>query len=237
MSAATVPLELWSEAPDLAVMHIRPGTADELNPLLARAHYLGPLDSAQLIFVGVVDREVVAGQVWRTPTTRHLPPDGSWLELSRWCLTPQAGENAGSRFHREAVRLLRGLTGATTLVSHSDPSVGHTGALYRACNWLWSPTWLRLRPPPSGHGAWRPGEPQAIKDRWIFPLRRDPARAEVCAVRDAAAIRAWLATATRAELALARRSPAPDLAEAAAARLAQLELPLDEGPRAAGWSA
>ena len=38
--------------------------------------------------------------------------------------------------------------GVSTVVSYSDPSAGHTGSLYRACNWIWAPTWLRLRPPP-----------------------------------------------------------------------------------------
>ena len=44
-----------------------------------------------------VDDVMVACQVWRWPTARMLPSDGSWLELSRWCLTADAGRNAGSR--------------------------------------------------------------------------------------------------------------------------------------------
>ena len=213
-----VMMELWSDAPSTSVMHVRPGTADELNPLLRREHYLGPLDSGQFILVGVIAGSVVAGQVWKLPTTRHLPFDGSWLELARWVLTPQAGENAGTRFHAAAVRALRQRSSeATTLVSYSDPSVGHTGALYRACNWLWAPTWIRLRPPPSGHGAWKVGEPQAIKDRWVFPLRKDPKLAEICAVKDDSAIRFWLTHSTANERARAVRSSAPDLANAARA--------------------
>jgi hypothetical protein len=79
---------------------------------------------------------------------------------------------------------------ATTVVSYSDPSQGHTGALYRACGWLWAPTWHRLRPPPTGNGAWTEGKQQAVKDRWIFPLKPDDRRASVLPVSDTAVIKA-----------------------------------------------
>lgn len=194
-------------------MIVREGEAGELNPLLEREHYLGPLKTGGLILVGEISGKIVSGQVWRRPTARNLPPDGSWLELSRWCLTPSAGENAGTRFHAAAVRYLRATRKEiTTLVSYSDPSVGHTGALYLACNWLWAPVWHRLRPPPTGQGEWTKGKPQAVKDRWIFPLRRDLRRPIVCRVGDLGAIRHWAKTATERERRLALHSPAPDLA-------------------------
>jgi hypothetical protein len=182
----------------------------EANPLLSRHHYLGPLTAGghALIVTGSRCGEVVAAQVWRRPTSRRLPADGTWLELSRWCLTPDAGDNAGSRMHRYAVRLIRdNLPRVTTLVSYSDPSQGHTGALYRACNWTWAPTWLRLRPPPGGHGAWQVGVSQSIKDRWVFAVQPDTRRAEVLHIEDAAAIRHWQATATDAERRWARSHP------------------------------
>ena len=186
------------------------GAPADINPLLTREHYLGPLTSGghSLVVVGATAGRVVAGQVWRRPTSRSLPADGTWLELSRWCLTPAAGDNAGSRMHRWAVRLIREhLPAVTTLVSYSDPSHGHDGALYRACNWQWRPTWHRLRPPPTGNGAWVPGEPQAIKDRWVFPLRPDASREAVTRIDDPAAIRHWQATATDAERRWARSHP------------------------------
>lgn len=164
----------------------------EANELLAEAHYLGPMTTGrfELCVGGWRGGALVACQVWRRPTARHLPNDGTWLELSRWCLTPEAGANAGSRQHGWVARWLRGARPAvTTLVSYSDPSRGHSGALYRACNWRWAPTWHRLRPPPSGHGAWTPGQRQEVKDRWVFDLRPDPARAAILAVSDEAAVR------------------------------------------------
>ena len=45
----------------------------------------------------------------------------------------------------------------TTVISYSDPSAGHTGALYKACNWKWRPTW-HVTPTPYRErlmGGWR----------------------------------------------------------------------------------
>lgn len=182
----------------------------DANPLLAEQHYLGPLSSGgyELIFIGTLDDETVAAQVWRGPTSRHLPMDGTWLELSRWCLTPAAGRNAGSRMHRHAVAVIRRLLpNVTTLVSYSDPSHGHTGALYRACNWQWRPTWLRLRTPPTGNGAWAEGDQQEVKDRWVFPLRPDPRRDDALEVTDMAAARFWALSAPSTERAWASKHP------------------------------
>lgn len=192
----------------------RLSTAEEVNPLLTEYHYLGPIKSGKITAVVIGETEVpVCAQVWRPPISRRLPTDGTWLELSRWCLTPAAGKNAGSRQHAAAVRLLAHLE-VTTLVSYSDPSQGHTGALYRACNWLWSPTWQRLRPPPTGAGNWGTDKIQHVKDRWIFPIARDPRRDEILMINDRGAIRHWLKSADGRALAMARRSPSPDLREA-----------------------
>lgn len=161
------------------------GGLPEANPLLNARHYLGPVDSGsvRLVVVGRVAGRVVAAMVWKTPTARRIPTD--WLELSRWCLTPEAGPNAGSRMHRYAVRELRRLfPAATTLVSYSDPSVGHTGSLYRACNWLWKPTWHVLRPPPTGGGSWDGETFESPKERWVFYLREDPNRDAVLVLDD-----------------------------------------------------
>lgn len=191
----------------------QPVPLGDANELLARAHYLGPISGGRLILGAYRVGELVAVQVWRHPTSRRLPTDGTWLELSRWCLTPEAGPSAGSRQHRAAVRYLREhLPAVTTLVSYSDPSAGHTGALYRACNWRWSPTWLRLRPPPSQGGRWSvAGRTEAVKDRWVFAVAADPARAKVLAVNDPGAIRAWRRAAPTHELRWASVSPADDL--------------------------
>lgn len=116
------------------------------------------------------------------PTARKLPQDGTWLELVRWCLvgTPNGGSQQWSQVSKW---LRKERPDVTTVVSYSDPSAGHTGALYKACNWTWAPTWHRLHPPPSGNGSWADGEPQSVKDRWVFVLRDDERRAEILRVK------------------------------------------------------
>lgn len=171
-SQPTPPLHLWPE-PD----GVWAGTLQEANDLLRQRHYLGPVEWARVVYCQWAGGQVVGCMVFRPPTSRKLPPGGSWLELVRWCLTPEGGRNAGSRMHRAAVHALRqNYPKVTTLVSYSDRSVGHTGSLYRACNWSWRPTWQRIAPPPSGGGSWDGVTQQEPKDRWIFELRPDPSR-------------------------------------------------------------
>ncbi len=153
----------------------------ECNAYLVGRHYLGPTKIATL---GWKDEYGVL--LFSNPRSRRLPKD--WLELVRWCLNGEknAGSKQWARFRRWAQRNLP----ATTIVSYSDPSAGHTGALYRACNWIWAPTWQRLRPPPSGGGKWSDsGKQQAVKDRWVFPLRDDARRAQLLGVNDEALMR------------------------------------------------
>jgi hypothetical protein len=150
---------------------------------LQTRHYLGPVTR------GFAWSDEFGVMVFAKPTARHLPQDGSWLELVRWCLTGE--KNGGSRQWSAVRRELRDSLGnVTTIVSYSDPSAGHTGALYKACGWAWAPTWHRLRPPPSGNGSWGDGKVQSVKDRWIFPIRRDKRRAEIVRVKDESIMRA-----------------------------------------------
>lgn len=144
------------------------------NVLLADQHYLGP--SHRAVFTYQDDFGVM---VFAAPTARNLP--GTWLELVRWCLV--GGKDAGSQQWKTCQAVLRDFP-TTTVVSYSDPSVGHTGALYRACNWLWAPTWHRLFPPPTGNGSWSTGGVQAVKDRWIAVLKPDAEREAALKVDD-----------------------------------------------------
>lgn len=146
-------------------------------PYLDRLHYLGATGrgSAWSDELGVI--------VLAKPTSRRLPQDGTWLELVRWCLE-RGIRNGGSRQWARVSRYLRReMPEVTTVVSYSDPSVGHTGALYKACNWTWAPTWHRLKPPPTGNGTWGDGVVQSVKDRWVFPLRPDDRRDEILRVK------------------------------------------------------
>lgn len=154
-------------------MWTQPGS---IASILVEHHYLGPIKR------GLAWRDEYGVIVVSSPTSRRLP--GNWLELSRWCITLRE-HNAGSQQWAAFVRALRtARPDVSTIVSYSDPSVGHTGALYRACNWLWAPTWHRLRPPPSGNGAWSSRPAQSVKDRWVFILGPDPARQTILKAKD-----------------------------------------------------
>lgn len=129
-----------------------------VNQILSSMHYLGPISR------GFPYRDEFGVMVLANPSSRRLP-QSRWLELVRWCLF--GTKNGGSQQWSRVSRMLRQMhPGVTTIVSYSDPSVGHTGALYRASNWLWAPTWHRLRTPPSGNGKWSvSGKSEAVK--WI----------------------------------------------------------------------
>jgi hypothetical protein len=159
--------------------------ADDLpvNAILESRHYLGPCDRYTSVY-----RDDYGLLLFASPTSRHIPQD--WLELVRWCIL--GGQNAGSKQWTAAKRwLLNNYPSVSTVVSYSDPSAGHTGALYRASGWLWAPTWHRLRPSPTGNGSWGRGRVESVKDRWIFPLRRDATREAALRVDDPSIVRRW----------------------------------------------
>jgi hypothetical protein len=152
-----------------------------VDALLQSRHYLGPTRRPGDVFA---DSDGLL--VFANPASRRLP-HRRWLELVRWCVT--GGPGAGSRQWRAASRWLRRrYPEVTTVVSYSDPAAGHTGALYRACNWRWAPTWQRLRTPPSGNGNWGSGR-QAAKDRWVALLLPDHEREGLLAIKDEALLR------------------------------------------------
>jgi len=147
--------------------------------LLNASHYLGAKGArGRLVYSDAHGLIVFSGVA-----SRRLPRE--WLELSRWCISP---DGVGSRQWAACVAWLRGRTDATTIVSYSDPSVGHTGALYRACNWVWAPVWHVLREPPTGAGI-RGGKRQRAKHRWVYLLRPHPARAGFLRVNDESLMR------------------------------------------------
>lgn len=165
-----------SEMRDLwGVIEGRCSLAD-VNPVLEEHHYLGAARRGW----GWVDSRGVA--VLSNPSSRRLPQH-RWQELTRWCLV-RGMKNDGSKMWSNIARWMKAnMPWVTTVVSYSDPSVGHTGALYKASNWVWAPTWHRLRPPPSGNGSWDGRTVQSVKDRWVYVLRRDDERAEILRVK------------------------------------------------------
>lgn len=165
-----------------------PSSLDRVNSVLSARHYLGPTAR------GWAWEDDFGVLVVASPTSRRIP--GDWLELTRWCLF--GTKNGGSRQFARARRWIESrFPAATTLVSYSDPSVGHTGALYRACGWWWAPTWHRLRPPPTGNGSWVDGQRESVKDRWVYPLRPDERRASILKMQDDSILRRFPEAAYR----------------------------------------
>jgi hypothetical protein len=157
-------------------------------PVQTVAHFLDELHYLGSTGRGFAWSDEYGVLVLAKPTARYLPQDGTWLELVRWCLVGE--RNGGSRQWSRVRKWLRAeRPDVTTIVSYSDPSAGHTGALYKACNWTWAPTWHRLRPPPTGNGSWRAGKQQSVKDRWVFALRPDARRDDLLRVKDDALTR------------------------------------------------
>lgn len=153
----------------------------DVASFLDENHYLGAAKR------GIAWQDEFGVLVLANPTSRRLP-QSRWLELTRWCLLGE--KNAGSRQWARVARYIReSRPDITTVVSYSDPSVGHTGSLYRACNWLHAPTWQRLRPPPSGNGMWKDGQIQSVKDRWVFPLLPDCERQALLSIKDESLVR------------------------------------------------
>ncbi len=143
--------------------------------ILTRYHYLGPTKTAKFAW-----QDEFGVMVFGSPRARNIPMQ--WIELLRWCLI--GGPNAGSKQWKSFTNWAKKELDTSTIISYSDPSQGHTGSLYRACNWLWAPTWHRLRPPPTGNGSWANNKKQEVKDRWVYPLRFDNSREKTLVVKD-----------------------------------------------------
>lgn len=147
---------------------------ESIAEFLDANHYLGAAKR------GTAWKDEFGVLVLANPSSRRLPL--TWLELTRWCLL--GTKNGGSQQWKNVTRWIRTrFPEITTIVSYSDPSAGHSGSLYRACNWLWAPTWHRLRPPPSGNGNWGTGR-ESVKDRWVYCLRDDAQRISILSVKD-----------------------------------------------------
>ena len=110
--------------------------------------------------------------IWSNPVARNLP-QGTWLELRRLAIAPDAPRNTASRMLGVMTKLIRkARPEVVRLVSYQDTEV-HTGTIYRAAGWTSTTV--------SGKGDWnRPnsrnlnGKPrtrpkaqsEAPKQRW-----------------------------------------------------------------------
>ncbi len=121
--------------------------------------------AAWLCFVAEYGGIAYGVAIWSLPVARALLQDGTWLELRRLAIAPDAPRNTPSRVLGVMARLIHKLRPSVVrLVSYQDTEA-HTGCIYRAAGW--TPTTVH-----DGHGfdkssRGRPApQTESPKQRW-----------------------------------------------------------------------
>lgn len=92
--------------------------------------------------------------MWMPPTkgAAQASTDGDWrrvLALSRLVIEPDVPTNGASFLLSQSVKIIQRHGSWDVLVTYADEWQGHTGAIYRACNWEYrgltvaTPTWVK----------------------------------------------------------------------------------------------
>lgn len=115
---------------------VREASKAELDWMI-RAHYLGRWPGVVVKrFALLLDDLPVGALVFALPPRESNKRYGCRVwELARLWVDDTMPRNTESWFMGRVVRLLRGAP-VDLLLSYADPSVGHEGVIYRACNWL-----------------------------------------------------------------------------------------------------
>ena len=107
-------------------------------------HYLGSYPGGSLLNFGMFASDMLLGVavLGAGPTNLHCLFSKARREevicLSRFWLDDRLGKNSESRALAIVLRLLRRYQStAKAVVAYSDPEAGHTGAIYRACGFLY----------------------------------------------------------------------------------------------------
>lgn len=123
---------------DVCIKEINEDIASEF---LAAFHYLGKL-AGRIKLGAFINNTLVAVSIWSAPTryetaTKLGCTNRTCLELRRFVIHDSFHKkNFGSFLLSRMEKLLPSTI--TTLVSFSDPGMGHDGTLYRASNWLYN---------------------------------------------------------------------------------------------------
>ncbi len=120
-----------------AACEVRPVSKAEADPCI-RAHYLGKWPGVVTLRLGLFREEQLLGVI-----IYALPPresskryGGMTWELARLWLDDAVPKNAETfLISRSARYIRRERPDVVALVSYADPSVGHSGTIYRAANW------------------------------------------------------------------------------------------------------
>ena len=108
---------------------------------LSKYHYLGKLHHGKY-FAAILDNQIIAcaaisGCTRQESASKHGLSFNMVRELSRFCIHPRFNrKNLGSWFMARVIDSYKQkFPEIKLLISFADPTVGHNGILYRACNW------------------------------------------------------------------------------------------------------
>lgn len=114
------------------IVHFR-SIDPRLKSFVLREHYLHSLPRAcSEYYALIVDNKLRGVAIFGTPTSKKY--NGVALELKRFCLSKGAPKNTCSWFMSKCIGLLT-KKGIKKIITYADPSVGHEGGMYRACNY------------------------------------------------------------------------------------------------------
>lgn len=118
---------------------VKPITIAQGKPFIEKYHYAKGASKAAVFVHGLFGTEL-SGVVWWLPPTKvaaqSVSPD--WrgvLSLSRMAIAPGVPKNACSFLLGRSIRLIKQDGRFHTLLTYADEAEGHTGWVYRACNW------------------------------------------------------------------------------------------------------
>jgi len=148
----------------------QPCESRELRAWIAQRHYTRSAPPGYVVALEFLDLhgQRIGGMLLGRPTSREIDAD-LWLELTRMYFVDEAPANTESQSLAAMRKWIRKwLPQIKGLLAYSDPTVGHTGGIYRADNWApfgrtsgGSQSWSNR---PNRHA---PAGPTSRKLRWI----------------------------------------------------------------------
>ena len=121
-----------------AATHIAPMVRSHADWMIGR-HYLRRWPGVCTLILGLYKRHLPIGVIVFAlpPTQTAVRYGGAAWELARLWVSDEVPQNAESYFMGAAIRYVKNnFKNIRFLVTYADPSAGHSGAIYRATNWI-----------------------------------------------------------------------------------------------------
>jgi 5-methylcytosine-specific restriction endonuclease McrA len=124
------------ETAKLTEFVIEKGHGPDCRSFIKTHHYLGTAARASYIFALKYEGRLIGVAFFGKPSRQNITVKGETaiLELSRFCTLDKTPRNTESYFLSKCLKFLKKETGFKAIVSYADTTEGHTGALYKACN-------------------------------------------------------------------------------------------------------